>query len=50
MEFLVCSHAAPHVAWPAGAVWALHAPTRDAVGAVFQRDVEILDWEFGGRR
>jgi uncharacterized protein len=38
---------------PAGVVWALQAPTRDAVEALVgsgRDDVEILDWEFGGRR
>jgi hypothetical protein len=44
---------------PAGVVLALQAPTRDAVDALVgseqdgldQRcDVQILDWEFGGRR
>ena len=38
-------------ATPAGVVLALQAPTREAVGAlVGPDDVEILDWEFGGRR
>ena len=40
----------PDDARPAGAVWALEAPARDAVGSLFDPDVEILDWEFGGRR
>jgi uncharacterized protein len=53
-ELLTC-----HEAMPAGVVLALQAPTREAVDAVLrgglagldQRfDVEILDWEFGGRR
>jgi uncharacterized protein YciI len=36
---------------PAGGVVALEAPTREAVEElVGARDVEILDWEFGGRR
>ena len=33
---------------PAGAVCALHAPTRAAVADLLSG--EILDWEFGGRR
>jgi uncharacterized protein YciI len=49
----------PDGARPAGLVWALEAPSRDAVEALLGRgqagldkhvDVEILDWEFGGRR
>jgi hypothetical protein len=49
----------PDQARPAGVVWALQAPTREAVDALFRGgqpgldehfDVEILDWEFGGRR
>lgn len=40
----------PDGSGPAGAVWALHAPTRDAVAALFDDEVEIIDWEFGGRR
>jgi uncharacterized protein YciI len=40
----------PDGAKPAGAVWALHAPAREAVSTLFDRDVEIIDWEFGGRR
>ena len=48
-----------HDAAPAGAVFALHAPGRQAVDALLRDgvddldkrfDVEILDWEFGGRR
>jgi uncharacterized protein YciI len=43
---------------PAGVVLALHAPTREAADALLRRgagldehfDVQILDWEFGGRR
>jgi uncharacterized protein len=44
---------------PVGVVLALQAPTREAVDALLtdrqagpdeQFDVEILDWEFGGRR
>jgi len=37
---------------PAGRVLALQAPTREAVGALLggQDVVQILDWEFGGRR
>jgi uncharacterized protein YciI len=37
---------------PAGAVLALQAPTREAVDALLggQEVVQILDWEFGGRR
>jgi uncharacterized protein len=44
---------------PAGVVLALHAPTREAVEALVGSaldghdvhfDVQILDWEFGGRR
>jgi uncharacterized protein len=44
---------------PAGVVLALQAPTREAVDALLadrhagfdeHLDVEILDWEFGGRR
>ena len=44
----------PDEARPAGAVLALQAPTREAVGALLaldeHSDAEILDWEFGGRR
>jgi hypothetical protein len=49
----------PHEAAPAGVVLALQAPTREAVDALLRGgqarldehfDVEILDWEFGGRR
>jgi uncharacterized protein YciI len=49
----------PDGARPAGVVWALQAPTRGAVevllgsgpGGLDQHfDVQILDWEFGGRR
>ena len=44
---------------PAGVVWALQAPSREAVEALLGSgpagldehfDVQILDWEFGGRR
>jgi uncharacterized protein len=44
---------------PVGAVLALQAPTREAVDTLLRRgqpglaehvDLEILDWEFGGRR
>jgi hypothetical protein len=37
---------------PAGGVLALQAPTREAVDALLggQDVVQILDWEFGGRR
>jgi hypothetical protein len=41
---------------PAGVVVALQAPTRDTVDALFSGgldehfDVQVLDWEFGGRR
>jgi len=44
---------------PAGVALALRAPTRDAVGALLRDgrpgldehfDLQILDWEFGGRR
>ena len=44
---------------PAGVALALQAPTRDAVGALLRDgrpgleehfDLQILDWEFGGRR
>lgn len=36
---------------PAGVALALAAPSRQAVEALFPNpDVEILDWEFGGRR
>jgi hypothetical protein len=44
---------------PVGVVLALQAPTREAVDALLRRgqpgldehfDVQILDWEFGGRR
>ncbi len=50
---------APDGTSPAGVVLALQAPTREAVGALLggrqaglgeRVDVEILDWEFGGRR
>jgi uncharacterized protein YciI len=34
---------------PAGTVFALEAPARDAVEGLFV-DAEIFDWEFGGRR
>jgi len=34
---------------PAGLVFALQAPTREAVEALLPNQ-EILDWEFGGRR
>jgi hypothetical protein len=38
-------------ATPAGVVLALEAPTREAIEELFGgQDVEILDWEFGGRR
>jgi hypothetical protein len=49
----------PDAGKPAGAVLALEAPTREAVDALLGRgraglherfDVQILDWEFGGRR
>jgi uncharacterized protein YciI len=46
----------PDGAKPAGFVWALQAQTREAVEALFRSgldrrfDVQILDWEFGGRR
>ena len=42
----------PDDARPAGWVVALQAPTREAVEATLGRGdtVEILDWEFGGRR
>ena len=45
----------PDEARPAGAALALQAPTRQAVDALLRdgpadSDVEILDWEFGGRR
>jgi hypothetical protein len=49
----------PDEALPAGVVFALHAPIREDVVALLhnagarageQFDVEILDWEFGGRR
>jgi uncharacterized protein YciI len=49
----------PDDARPAGVVWALQAPTREAVEALLGSgqagldkhfDVQILDWEFGGRR
>ncbi len=42
----------PDDARPAGVVMALQAPTRDAVAALLDQrvDVEIHDWEFGGRR
>ena len=39
---------------PVGAVLALHAPTRHAIDALIRvnerYDVQIHDWEFGGRR
>jgi len=37
---------------PAGVALALQAPTRQAVDALFDArgEIEILDWEFGGRR
>ena len=49
----------PDDATPAGVVLALQAPTREAVEALLRDrqagldehfDVQILDWEFGGRR
>ena len=41
----------PEDGTPAGAVVALEAPTREAVDELLDaQDVEILDWEFGGRR
>ncbi len=46
----------PDDATPAGFVVALQAPAREAVAAIGQAgfdehyDIEILDWEFGGRR
>jgi uncharacterized protein len=49
----------PDGARPAGVVLALQAPTREAVEALVDKqkdgldprvDVQILDWEFGGRR
>ena len=49
----------PHEATPAGVALALQAPTREAVDALLRVgragsderfDVEVLDWEFGGRR
>jgi hypothetical protein len=49
----------PDEARPVGVVLALQAPTREAVDALLadrhagldeHLDVEILDWEFGGRR
>jgi hypothetical protein len=49
----------PDGATPAGGALALQAPTREAVDALLRDgqagldehvDVEILDWEFGGRR
>jgi len=42
----------PDEARPVGVVLALQAPTREAVEALLAQtfDVEILDWEFGGRR
>ena len=45
----------PDDARPVGVVLALQAETREAVDALVRRgrsgvDVEILDWEFGGRR
>ena len=47
---------APDDATPAGLVVALQAPRREAVEAIGQAtldehyDIEIFDWEFGGRR
>jgi uncharacterized protein YciI len=44
----------PDEARPAGVLFALQAPTREAVqeqaGLDEHDDVQILDWEFGGRR
>jgi uncharacterized protein len=46
----------PDDATPAGSVLALQAPTRETVAALLRDgqagplDVQILDWEFGGRR
>jgi hypothetical protein len=41
----------PDDAQPAGVVFALQAATRDVVNAlVGEADVEVHDWEFGGRR
>jgi len=46
----------PDDARPAGVVLALQAPTREAVDALLRSgldehfDLQILDWEFGGRR
>jgi hypothetical protein len=40
----------PDDARPAGAVFALQAPSRVAVENVFDEHAEIHDWEFGGRR
>jgi uncharacterized protein YciI len=49
----------PDEARPVGVAWALQAPTRKAVDALLRDrraglddrfEVEILDWEFGGRR
>jgi hypothetical protein len=41
----------PDEAKPAGFALALQAPTREAVDALLgSRQVEIHDWEFGGRR
>jgi hypothetical protein len=49
----------PDDARPAGVVFALQAPEREDIDALVQVgpaalsehfDVEILDWEFGGRR
>jgi uncharacterized protein YciI len=49
----------PKEAAPAGVVLALQAPTREAIGAILRDgfadrkkcfDIEIHDWEFGGRR
>jgi len=49
----------PDDARPAGVVLALQAPTREAVGALLRGahaglgeefDLQIHDWEFGGRR
>jgi hypothetical protein len=49
----------PDAATPTGVVLALQAPTRESVAALLREghaaleerfDVQILDWEFGGRR
>jgi uncharacterized protein YciI len=42
----------PEDSTPAGVAFALHAPTREAVDSVVgtQSDVEIHNWELGGRR